>query len=377
MGKPIKFSDPLFFGRAYTTKFNEYKAMRLREIGHVNLMGIMPDLMAINNMERNHRERLTALAIQKAKEFFPMIDILKLQIDAAIGERISHNDISDEGTPDEPEDMPEDEDFDEELYKRVAKQKILDALGQGAAVSMNQIHHMVNELDEISPNLKNTYDRLMKANEYAYLTIPQDDFAQMAMQSNRNGQVGGTNRIEHREEEQEQQPTQRPEQPQVDGEDEEDGMMVGGTNKIEHRYNKKNRRVPFIVARGMNFVTLIHEIVKGLYSYIALCGYTSEYDYYEIEQYTASIANEIEDIGCGKMMIGLLKDYLLEHCDKYYQHEAFFEVFIVKMARLEPNEIKDLMNGFVINQPNKKKIEQIAQECFYDLKDFEKKKLGL
>lgn len=331
MGKLLKFSDQKFFGSKFTEKYNAFKEEIIRNAGPVDINGIHRNLAKIIGLEGKHRERLTILAIETSKNMFPVIDICGIQIDAVIEDNISHEDISEDGTPDFPEEIPE---IDEKLYKKAAKQKVLNAFSQGAAVSMNSIHHMVAELDEISLELKPTYDQLMKANEVAYLTVPEEMFIQAAIAANGDENIGGTNKVEFR-----------------------DG-------------------VPYIVARAVNFVNLVHEIIKGLYTYLALNAYETEYEYYEISQYTDSIASEIEDIGCGKMVVGLLRDYLLDNFDKYYVHECFFEMVVVAIAKLPAEEMVTLMNGLVNGTPNKVKFEIIARNCFYDLKEFDKKSNG-
>jgi hypothetical protein len=224
--------------------------------------------------------------------------------------------------------------MDDETYKKAAKQKILNAFSQGAAVSMNTVHHMVPELDHIDRGIKPNYDRLMKANEVAYLTVPEEEFINMACASNEDENIGGTNRVVFR------------------------------------------NHVPFIVARAQHFVTLIHEIIKGVYTYLALNAYEDEFEYHDVNQYTDSIASEVEDIGCGKMMLNMMRDYLLDNCDKYYVHSAFFEMFFVKLSKLEPDELVTLMRGLLTNRPNKKRFEELASDCFYELKEFEKQKSG-
>lgn len=339
MSKKLKFPDPHFYGLNFRKNYDEYKARILREAGHYNLAEIMPTLSQISGFEGKHRVRLTQLAIETCKNMFPLIadERIGMKFDVAIEDNISHKSISDEGTPKEPEPLPnEEEELNEVIYKKAAKHKTLNAFGQGAAVSMNTIHHMVDELDTISVNLKPLYEKLMKLNEIAYLTMPEEDFAEMAKNS-------------------------------------DDEEMIGGTNRIIWDENG----FPVVVARGVNFVTLVHEIVKGIYTYLALNAYDNEYEYYEIAQYTDSIASEIEDIGAGKMIITSLREYLLENFDNYYVHESFFEMYIVALAKLPPDEMLALMNGLIAKTPNRTKFESIARECYYELKADDKNKLNI
>jgi len=329
MSKTIKFSDPRFFGTDFTQKYQQFKEQRLAELGRVNMMSIMSSIRAISDAERPHRGRLALLAIETAKSLFPVIDIAGLQFDVELRDEVSHKGISEEGTPEYPEPVPA---MDDEMFCKAAKQKILNAFSQGAAVSMNTVHHMVPELDEINRTLKENYDKLMKGNEVAYLTIPEEQFAQMAMQSEGDENVGGTNRVEFRE------------------------------------------HVPYVVAHAQHFVTLIHEIIKGVYTYLALNAYNEEEEYHKVSKHTESIASEIEDIGCGKMILNMLREYLLDNFDKYYEHECFFEMYFVALCKLQPEDLISLMHGLLSGHPNKARFEVIARNCYYDLKDFEKQR---
>lgn len=331
MGKLIKFSDTKFFGIDFIRKYEEFKERRLNEIGSINLSAIGQYLYRIHRAEEPQRENLTQLAIATAKNLFPVIDIAGIQFDVEIIENISHKSISEDGTPDYPEPIPE---MDEEAYLNAAKQKILNAFAQGAAVSMNTIHHMVPELDAIDTQLKSNYDNLLKANEVAYLTAPEEQFAEMAIQSDENENIGGTNKVEFR------------------------------------------NHIPYVVAKATNFVILVHEIIKGVYTYLALNAYDNELDYHKTSLFTESIASEIEDIGCGKLILNLLRDYLIDNFDKYYVHECFFEMYIVAMAKLPADEMINLMSGLIKGSPNKTVFETIARNCYYDLKDFDKKRAG-
>lgn len=330
MSKYISFSDSKFFGQTFSSKYEDFKKNQIESLNFkVNYMNIMPTQVKIIGMESDHKENLEKLAIETAKNLFPVIESTGIEILATIEYNISHNSISRNGTPDYPKQLPPN---NEELYKKAAKQKILNALCQGAAVAMNSVHHMVDEVKNINPTLKANYDTLMKSNEVAYFTINPQIFAQMAIQSNRE-------------------------------------QMVGGTNVVEFRNG-----IPFIIAKAVNFVNLVHEIVKGVYTYLTLNAYDTEEEYYEVTQYTDSIYSEIEDIGCGKMLLNNLRNYLIDNFEKYYEHPSFFEMFIVAFSKLPADEVISLTESILNGTPNRSKFEILARNCYYDLKDFEKKK---
>lgn len=328
----ISFADENFFGKDYVDRYNVYKENRLNQlastINHRDIMMILPNVVKIAGLEGRNKVELEKLAIKTARELFPVIDEVGIKINAEIAYQISHNDLTPRGTPNFPKRVPQD---NPDLYNKIAKQKFLNALTQGAGVSMNSIHHMVKDkLNKIHGELTESYDQLMKSNEVAYYTI--NGFEQQAIMAN-------------------------------------ESKTVGGTNKVSFE-----NKVPRITAKAMNYVNLVHEIIKGVYTYLTLNAYDTEEEYYEITEYTDSIYSEIEDIGCGKMMIEIIREYLLDKFDKYYEHPCFFEMFIVAISKLPADEFVPLMKGLLINQPKNEKFEILARNCFYDLKDFEKKK---
>lgn len=326
----ISFSDPQFFGQAFTQKYNEFKANQKAQLNfQVNIREVMGTLQRVVRAENGHREELERLAVQTAKDLFPVIEETGIQIDAKLSDRISHSDLTPRGTPNFPKSPPKN---NPELYKKIAKQKILNAITQGAGVSMNSIHHMNSEqLANIGPSLTQDYDKLMKSNEVAYFEDP-DGFVPMAIMANNHGDIGGTNKVEFRD------------------------------------------HVPYVVAIAKNYVNLVHEIVKGVYTYLTLNAYKSEEEYYEVTEYTDSIYSEIEDIGSGKMILNMLRDYLMNEFEKYYDHPCFFEMFLVAFSKQEADDVVSLTNGLLNGTPNRAKFEVLARNCYYDLKDFEKKK---
>jgi len=327
----ISFADPNFFGQTFQRKYEAFKEQQAAALNfQVDYSKIIPTLVKIIGMEASYKPQLEQMAVTTAKELFPVIDIAKIQIEAEISYEISHTDLSPRGTPNFPKPTPKD---NPELYKKIAKQKILNAITQGAGVSMNSIHHMNSEaMNHVSPFLIENYDVLMKSNEAAYLNIPTEHFARMAMMANDHNDVGGTNKVEFR------------------------------------------NGVPYIVARAKNYVNLVHEIIKGVYTYLTLNAYDDVNEYYEITEYTDSIYSEIEDIGCGKMLLNALRTYLLDNFEKYYEHPSFFEMFIVALSKLPADDVVSLTEGILNGNPNRSKFEVLARNCYYDLKDYEKNK---
>lgn len=318
----IGFSDPNMFGPEFDQKVQAHKDQKVANAGgEINPMKGMNALKRVIQLEKPHIAELDRLAVETTKRLFPVIEDSNLEIDAKI---VPFSTIH-LPTPAKPKQITS----NDPMFKKAAKKKIMNAISQAAGVSMNSAHHAVDRLDTISPELKTLYDDVYKTNDAIYHTIDKENLLRMATQQSATG-------------------------------------MVGGSAKIEFRNGN-----PIIIARGISFVYLMHEIIKGVYEYLGLHGYESNDQFKDASQYSNSLSDEIEDITTGEIIRNSLRDYLLDNHDDLYQHPSFFEMFLVQLAKQEEDEMVALVNGIIRGLPNRRRLEQIARDTFYILRDFE------
>jgi hypothetical protein len=212
------------------------------------MMGRLQNVMRI---EASHREELEQLAVEACLEEQQVPEGV-YQIEPHLGEQPDTSDFRYQ--PEEPEDDEEEEEkkdkleipsFDvedltdeEELELEKHKRNIINALIQGAAKKghyLFQKPEVKAKLDEIDPSLYRDYLGIMAINDFMYFTMEQ----MIEMMSQTGQGVAGKVSLED-----------------ADEDDEEEGEE-GGEENDEQPDTK-------IVAVGMIFPILCHEIIKGL-----------------------------------------------------------------------------------------------------------------
>lgn len=324
----MNFSDPNFLGPGIDQKIQQQKQNAAQQGGNINPQQMMSAQQAVGQIiqkEKPHKQELVQLAIQTAKQLFPVIDDAGIQIDAQIVDfgqaRINTREKSQPIDTDNP------------LYKKAAKRKIMNAISQAAGMSMNTAHHIVDRLDDIDPNLKNLYDRVHNTNKLIYKSVDKNTLVRMAKMSNDSG-------------------------------------WNSGNMQVVFRNNR-----PVIVAKGVTFIYLLHEIVKGVYEYLSLNAHDDEDEFKQITQHTDSLADEADDIITGEIIRDTIRNFLIDNHNDLYQHPSFFEMFLVNLARTPEDEMVRLVHGLLNELPNRRRLEQLARDTFYTLRDFERGKL--
>ncbi len=337
VSKFISYVDPKFFGENFKVKHLEFVQKEFAgQLGRETNRNHNPALKGINDLikilssEHNSKKDLEILAIRTAKELFPVIKLAGIRITADIDYSISHNNMSLRGTPNFPKEVPDD--ISDEEYNKIAKQKYLNGLVQGAAIKMNRIqHYQADKLKEINSDLIGLYDDVLKNNELLSSTLNRVELALNAIECNKKKRVMGSNKVTF-----------------------ENG-------------------VPRITAKANNFVILVHEIIKGLYTYLTLNAYETEEDYYDTTEYTDSIFSEMDEIAIGKILIDELRDHLFKIGEeKQVAHPAFFEMFIVKLSKVPANEFMTLIKSLNEGHPDDAKFKALIFDTYYELKKFDK-----
>jgi hypothetical protein len=322
----MQFSDPDFLGSPeFSQKYQQHKDQKMQRAGgRPNPMAAQQAMMNIIQLEAPHKERLTQLAVQTVKDMFPVIEDAGIQIEAQI---VPMGQIHVASRPTPEPIRPENP-----LYKKAAKRKIMNAITQAAGVSMNSAHHAVDALSQVNPQLKDMYDTVYKNNDALYHAFDKNQLIQMANQMNQQG-------------------------------------YAGGSTKVEYRNGQ-----PVIIAKAINSMHLMHEIIKGVYEYLSHNAHDDEDEFKQISRHTDSIADEIDDIVNGEVIRDTIRNYLIDNHDDLYQHPSFFEMFLVLLARTEENEMVRLVDGLIKGLPNRRRLEQLARDTFHTLRDFERNK---
>jgi len=214
----------------------------------------MAKLRNIMSIEAAHKDELEQLAVEASLEEQEVPEDW-YQIEPHLGEQ---PDVSDfRYAPEEPEDDEEDDEeekdeleipsFDvedltdeEELELEKHKRNIINAIIQGAAKRGHYLFQKPDvkaRLDEIDPSLYRDYLGIMAINDFMYFTMEQ----MIEMMSQTGQGVAGKVKLED-----------------ADDEEGEEGGDEGGEEGGEEKPDTK------IIAVGLIFPILCHEIIKGL-----------------------------------------------------------------------------------------------------------------
>jgi hypothetical protein len=194
---------------------------------------MMGATMKIMQIESQHKEELEDLAVRIVKEEFNVSDD-DLQFDAKIV-GMGQIDMSgmqgqsqEQQMDSEEEAMEEFEDFDLEKQKR----RFLNQLIQGASKKGHYMFHLVEEeLNEINPELINLYGVMMSINDLVYWIMPDQTTMMMA----------------------------------------QSGASIAGKEELDLETDP-----PTVIARGITFPVLVHELVKGVMEVLAASGLPSD-----------------------------------------------------------------------------------------------------
>jgi hypothetical protein len=201
----------------------------------------------------------------------------------------------------------------EELKPNVTKRRLMNAMMHGAARKGQNLFHMASdELRRINPSLSQDYSKLMAGNDFMYWALSDDTIAQESESGVHAGQVK---------------------------------VSLAGPK-------------PKIIAQGMTFPFLLHELTKGVLELISLHGLDVDKETrdYVLDK-TDNLESEPMDIRLGVK----IWEKLLEAMDVDalpYKAQIF-----TRMSELSPSEFNNIVNGLLNgSEQAKEKIRDIVYD---------------
>lgn len=202
----------------------------------------------------------------------------------------------------------------EELKPNVTKRRLMNAMMHGAARKGQNLFHMASDdLRRIDPSLVQDYSKLMAANDFMYWALDDETIARESESGTHAGQV---------------------------------------------RVNLSGAK-PKIIAQGMTFPFLLHELTKGVLELISLHGLDADKETrdYVLDK-TDNLESEPMDIRLGvKVWEKLLETMDVDALP--YKAQIF-----TRMSELPPTEFNRLING-LLNGSEQAKEE--AKDLIYDV----------
>jgi hypothetical protein len=223
------------------TGVQDLTSQQVQQMIYGEMMRKLPGIMRI---EAQHKDELEQLAIEASLDETE-VPADWYDIDAQLGEGIDTSNfrINPEDTDDEEEEKNEKLEFpsfevedltDEEIFElEKHKRNIINAIIQGASKKGHYLFQkpaIKRRLDEINPSLYRDYLGIMAINDFLYFSMEQ---MIEAMSQSAQGVAGKV---------------------ELSGSDEDEGGEEGGEEKPD----------TLIIAQGLIFPILCHEVIKGL-----------------------------------------------------------------------------------------------------------------
>ena len=312
----------------------------MRNIGQLQML-LMSALGAIVGIERQHKQYLENLSIElvrKELEITPT-DIKYESYLVSLGE------ISNEGFRMEPEEKsaeeiaklfqsPETEEENpvESLLKALdefnierSKRRLINMFIQGAGAKAQYMYHLIEEkLNELNPRLLNLYGTLMSINEMLYWILSEN------MLENLMGSKAGSVEVD------------------------------------------TNQDPPKVIAKGVIFPVLLHELVKGTYEVIGKFGLPSNPEKQKmITGYEDTLPAEVWDLRFGPVfwerLISVYPDRIFEPGQRFIQNYLF-----QKFVMMTPEEFINLTKMILLGNPKANQIlDRMVKEIAERLRELE------
>ena len=310
--------------------YQDIKSAAEEKFGRANFqtasMAMAQSLQNILMFEQGKEQELQDEAIQLIRDEYPSLTEDAVDIDAQItghpqlgGRPITKGNVQlSKGNKPVPEGYTEDE-----LKDEVTKRRLINGLTHGAARKGQNLYHMASEkLNQINPRATQDYSKVMAANDFMYWAIDRETI---------NDQSSN-------------------------------GEHVGNVRVVIQESGK-----PKIIAQGMTFSFVLHELTKGVMELMSLHGTHEDKgvrDY--VEDKTDTLEAEADDIRLGTGIWEKVSRFVeIENPN----HKA---VFLNKLITKPANEFVGIMKGLMKNDPEMVEvIQSIAEEASEELRNEE------
>jgi len=310
----------------------------------MNLMGlVMTALRQSGSIETRYKEELENLAVELVKKEMA-IPPGSLQFDAKLmgmGQSESTQNMRRQAEEPSREEMmdafksAQEHENDVEAFldamdnfdRERAKRRMINALIGGAAKKGQYMYHMVSQrLNEIDPNLVELYGITTAIIDHLYWLYPEETLEAMSGQ----------------------------------------GGSEVGTSEIDNQTDP-----PTVKARGVNFPTLVHELVKGVYEVFGTHGLPDDPRQAEmIMGVEDTVPAEAWDLKLGPVFWELLQksypiEILTEDDMKHIQHYLF-----MRLSAMPAEEFFQLFKEVLEEkQSGKDKIQRMVNEIVRELEE--------
>lgn len=313
-------------------RVREYTGINTPITGDSNIMPLAQMMMTAHNQiiqtERAHREQLEQLAVELVMKEMGIPEGA-LQFNAKIvgmGE-IGTDDFNREmGQQPNIEPVDVETDLMDDLEKidlEKAKRRLINNMIQGASKKGHYMYHYVaDKIEEItgSEDLINQYGVLMSINDTLYWQLSDEQMKMMM------GGAGG-------------------------------GGSVGGKEEVD-----RNTNPPTIVARGINFPILVHELIKGTLELFAIQGRPTDEEgnesenWGEIEGSEDTLEKEVWDLRLGPAIWDRIRSQFPEDILTDENKAELQNYLLVEIFKLPAKQFLVFMKEVISGSENGKRL---------------------
>lgn len=207
---------------------------------------------------------------------------------------------------------------EEELKPEVTRRRITNAMMHGAARKSQNLHHMDDELRQQDPELNRAYGNIMAANDAMYWMMSDEQIENEGRQ----------------------------------------GVHAGNV-----RLDLSNPEKPKIIAQGIVFPILLHELSKGVMELMSLWSLPEDKDVRDyVTDKTDHLEAETNDIRLGSYIWGKFVEQIP------VDNQEVISLTFNMLQQLPTDEFNSVMEGLANNQDQAKNtVRQLAQEAIEEL----------
>jgi len=266
------------------------------------------------------------------------------------------------------------------LKLEVDKRKLANAITQGEAKNTKEIIRMPACLDGLKrilgdANGQRYHQQILELTDLAHKMdwiVPIEVKVDM-FERNPEG-MGGACSVDWKDEE-EKEENQNDEEFQDAAQNVLDELQNGGDldNLGEEAEQLASSGSPVIRARGVDFVMLIHETVKGIYELLTFAGIPEDSELASnIFLNTETFEDEAEDFRYGPQIAADLRDFINAN-RKTDNYPNIREFVFGRMIAMEAENFLKLMKGILMKTPEaRREIDSIIDEVVSELEGYEK-----
>ena len=268
---------------------------------------------------------------------------------------------------------------DAQLKMEVDKRKLANAITQGEAKNTKEIIRMPECLEGLKKilgdrNGEQMHRQMIEVTELAEKMdwiVPINISAEM-MERTPQGLAGACS-VDWQEDEDEKEDEKEDAAKNILDElqnKEEGGDLNEMSEELEELFSSGK---PVIRARGVDFVMLIHEAVKGIYELIASRGIPEDQELASnIFLNTETFEDEAEDFRYGPAIAGALRNFIVSN-RKVDKFPNVREYVYGKMIELPAEEFLKLMKGILMMTPEaRKEVDLLIDEVIDELESYER-----